>query len=200
MSCIFISYRRKDAGGYAGWLADRLNKAFSKDQIFRDLEDIEAGKEFTDVINKEVDSSAVLLALIGPNWLSSEDEEGRRRLDDPHDFVRLEIASALKRKICVVPVLVGDATMPAGDELPAAIRALARRQAHELSDKRWDYDVGELVKIIRKVGIKRALRCDVVQPAAPAPKKRFSKPIASGAVHAGGTLVRAKHRIEGAVA
>jgi hypothetical protein len=181
MSCIFISYRRKDAAGYAGWLADRLNKAFSKHQIFRDLEDIEAGKEFTDVINEEIESSAVLLALIGPNWLCSEGEEGRRRLDNPHDFVRLEIASALKRKICVVPVLVGDATMPTEEELPTAIRALARRQAHELSDQRWDYDVGELVKIIRKAGVKRALRCDV-QPAAPAPKKKFSKPIARVAV------------------
>jgi hypothetical protein len=181
MSRIFISYRRKDAAGYAGWLADRLNKAFSKDQIFRDLEDIEAGKEFTDVINKEVDSSAVLLALIGPNWLCSEGEEGRRRLDDPHDVVRLEIASALKRKVCVVPVLVGDATMPTEEELPPAIRGLARRQAHELSDKRWDYDVSELVKILRKAGVKRALRHDV-QPAAPAPKKKFLQPIASAAV------------------
>jgi hypothetical protein len=200
MSCIFISYRRKDAGGYAGWLADRLNKVFRKEQIFRDLEDIEAGKEFADVINKEVGSSAVLLALIGPSWLYSEDEEGRRRLDDPRDFVRLEIASALKRKICVVPVLVGDATMPEEEELPATIRALARRQAHELSDKRWDYDVGELVKIIKKAGVKRALRCDVVQATAPAAKKKLSKPLASGAVHAAGTLVRAKHYIEEAVA
>jgi TIR domain len=178
MSCIFISYRRKDTAGYAGWLADRLGQAFSKDQIFRDLEDIEAGKEFTEVINKEVESSAVLLALIGPDWLCSEDEEGRRRLDDPQDFVRLEIASALKRKICVVPVLVGGATMPTAEELPAAIRALARRQAHELSDRRWDYDLGELVRIIRKAGVKRALRCNV-RPVAPGARKRLSKPIAN---------------------
>lgn len=169
MSHIFISYRRKDAGGYAGWLADTLSRTFSEAQIFRDLEDIEAGKRFSDVINTEVDSCAVLLAVIGPHWLCSEDARGHRRLDDPHDFVRLEIASALKRNICVVPILVGDATMPTAHELPAAIRGLAGRQALELSDKRWHYDVSELVEIIRRAGVKPAARCDA-RPATSAPK------------------------------
>jgi hypothetical protein len=138
-----------------------------------------------------------LLALIGPDWLCSEDEEGRRRLDDPQDFVRLEIASALRLQICVVPVLVGGATMPTAEELPAAIRALARREAHELSDRRWDFDLGELVKIVRKAGVKRALRCNV-RPAAPGARKRPSKPIANLAVRAGSqgaSRVLGKHAI-----
>jgi len=94
----------------------------------------------------------VLLAVIGPGWAT---ESERRRLDDPNDFVRLEIISALERKIRVIPVLVGDAKMPRADELPAPLAPFARHQAHEVSDKRWKFDIEALSKIIEKAGVKR---------------------------------------------
>lgn len=151
MTRIFISYRRQDARGDAGRLADNLEEEFGEKQIFRDIEDIEAGADFVEAIEEAVAGAKVVLAVIGPNWLNVEDRSGKRRLDDPRDFIRLEIAAAFKRKVRVVPVLVGDARMPTEEELPEAIRPLARRQAHELSEHRWDYDVGELVRIIRNI-------------------------------------------------
>lgn len=150
MTRIFISYRRQDARGDAGRLADDLAEEFGEERIFRDIEDIEAGADFVEAIEEAVANANVVLVVIGPNWLNVKDQRGKRRLDDPRDFVRLEIAAAFKRQVRVVPVLVGDAKMPGEEELPEAIRPLARRQAHELSDHRWDYDVSELVKIIRK--------------------------------------------------
>ncbi len=133
-SRIFVSYRRDDARGDAGRLTDNLKLHFGDKQIFRDVEAIEAGVDFVEAINNAVSQCAVLLAIVGPNWLKATDSEGRRRLDDPNDFVRLEIAVALQRNIRVVPVLVGGAVMPKAEDLPQGLESLARRQAHELSD------------------------------------------------------------------
>ena len=99
-----------------------------------------------------------MLAIIGPNWLKVTDTQGRRRLDDRNDFVRLEIAAALQRNIRVVPVLVGGAVMPKAEDLPQGLESLARRQAHELSDPRWDFDVGQLVETLERGGIKPSPR------------------------------------------
>jgi hypothetical protein len=122
-------------------LTDHLKLHFGDKQIFRDVEAIEAGFDFVEAINNAVSQCAVLLAIIGPNWLKVTDSQGRRRLDDSNDFVRLEIAAALHRNIRVVPVLVGGAVMPKAEDLPQGIESLARRrQAHELSDARWDFD------------------------------------------------------------
>jgi hypothetical protein len=157
-SRIFVSYRRDDARGDAGRLADNLKFHFGDKQIFRDVEAIEAGVDFVEAINSAVSQCAVLLAIIGPNWLKVTDSQGRRRLDDRNDFVRLEIAAALQRNIRVVPVLVGGAVMPKAEDLPQGLESLARRQAHELSDGRWDFDVGQLVETLERVGIKPARR------------------------------------------
>jgi hypothetical protein len=154
---IFLSYRRRgEASGFAGRLADRLVKHFGADQIFRDVEDIASGVDFVDAINEGVEACEALLVVIGPDWLTVQDASGRRRLDDPRDFVRLEVASALRRSVRVIPVLVCGAQIPAESELPADIAALSRRQTHELSDKRWDYDVDELVKTLESIGIPKA--------------------------------------------
>ncbi len=150
---IFVSYRREDARGDAGRLTDNLKAHFGDKQIFRDIEAIEPGLDFVEAINKAVSSSAVLLAIIGPQWLKVVDQEGRRRIDDPNDFVRLEIAAALSRNIRVVPVLVGGVAMPKAEELPAPLESFSRRQAHELSDGRWEYDVGQLMETLEKAGI-----------------------------------------------
>jgi len=151
MAGIFLSYRRDDSGGYAGRLADDLKQAFAGDQVWRDIEAIEAGADFVDAIGKAIGSCSVLLALIGPRWLDAKNTAGARRLDDPNDFVRLEIATALDRGVRVIPVLVGGATMPAESALPDVLRPLARRQAHELTDKRWEYDAGQLFDAVGKL-------------------------------------------------
>jgi len=153
-SKIFVSYRREDARGDAGRLTDRLKQHFGDKQIFRDVEAIEAGLDFVESISSAVGACAVLLAIIGPNWLKALDASGQRRLDDPHDFVRLEVSAALNRGIRVVPVLVGGAPMPTAEQLPEPLQSLARRQAHELSDSRWDFDVQHLIETLERAGIK----------------------------------------------
>jgi hypothetical protein len=97
MSTIFISYRREDTAGYAISLHDRLAARFGAEHIFMDIDNIELGEDFVDVINEKISACDVLLVLIGRNWLTSQDESGRRRLDSPDDFVRLEVAAALER-------------------------------------------------------------------------------------------------------
>jgi hypothetical protein len=155
MARIFISYRRGDSAGWTGRLSELLEHNFGAGTIFMDIETIEPGADFVDVIGKAVSSCDVLIAVIGPQWLNVKDANGQRRLDNPDDFIRLEICTALKRNIRVIPVLVGEATMPAADDLPDELKLLARRQCHELTDKRWDYDGEQLLKILEKtVGVK----------------------------------------------
>lgn len=145
---IFLSYRRDDTSGYAGRLADGLADHFGAPHIFRDVDSIPVGTNFVNVINKAVSSCDVLVAVIGREWLTATNSSGQRRLDDPEDFVRLEIAAALDRNIPVVPVLVEGATMPAPKALPPALAELSHQNALEVSDTRWDYDMGRLVKAI----------------------------------------------------
>ena len=112
MSGVFISYRRDDSGGYAGRLFDVLAARFGHDQTFMDLDDIHGGDNFAAVIDEKVGQCSVLLAVIGERWLTLKGRSGVRRLDEPDDFVRLEIAKALERGVRVIPVLVGGAAMP----------------------------------------------------------------------------------------
>lgn len=106
-----------------------------------DVTDIEAGVDFVEVLERAVGSCDVLLAVIGPEWISATDRSGRRRLDDPQDFIRLEIGAALKRNVRVIPVLVQGAVMPRVEELPPDLGTLVRRQAVELRDIHWNADV-----------------------------------------------------------
>ena len=126
---VFISYRRQESSGLAGRLYDRLAARFGDDQVFMDVDTIALGVDFAEVITQAVSSCEVLLAVIGPRWLSATDEDGRRRLDDPDDLVRLEIAAALERDIRVIPILVEGAVMPRRQQLPEALAGLARRNA-----------------------------------------------------------------------
>lgn len=155
MGGIFISYRRHDSAGWTGHLAEKLEQCFGPEQIFMDIEKIEAGTDFVEAIESAVSSCTVLLAVIGPAWLAPVDADGRRRLDNAEDYIRLEIATALSRNIRLIPVLVGGAVMPGSQELPEDLKALTRRQAHELTDSRWDFDSEQLVTAIEKAGIKR---------------------------------------------
>jgi hypothetical protein len=141
MRAIFISYRREDTEGQAGHLFEDLVKLFGEQSVFMDVAGIEPGRDFRKAIDEHVASCGVLLALIGKNWVDARDEAGRRRIDDPLDFVRLETAAALKRDIPVVPVLVRGASMPRADQLPPDLADLAFRNAIELTHARWNSDL-----------------------------------------------------------
>lgn len=151
MGGIFISYRREDAAGHAGRLFDRLKARFGPAAVFMDVEGIDAGVDFVERIDAAVGSCDVLLAVIGRHWLDARNADGARRLDDPRDFVRLETGAALARGIRVIPVLVEGAAMPTQEALPEALRPLARRQAVELRDSRWDADVEHLLRTLEPV-------------------------------------------------
>jgi uncharacterized membrane protein len=145
---IFINYRRDDAGGYAGRLSDSLAAYFGSDRVFRDVSGIDYGKDFEQVIDQKLAESGAVVALIGDKWSSVTNAEGRRRLDDPADYVIREISAALRSGIPVVPVLIGNAGMPRPDELPASLRDLTRRNAITVTDERWDFDVHRLAKVL----------------------------------------------------
>jgi hypothetical protein len=147
---IFISYRREETAYPAGWLYDRLADRFGAGKIFKDIDSIELGDDFVEVITTAVGSCDVLLALIGNEWLTITGEDGRRRLDDPADFVRVEVEAALARDVRVIPVLVDGASMPSADDLPASLAKLVRRQALELSPSRFDFDTGRLLRVLER--------------------------------------------------
>jgi TIR domain len=147
---LFINYRRDDTAPYAGRLYDRLIAHFSEDQVFIDIDQIEPGEDFVEVINRKVGTCDIAIVAIGPNWLHATDASGKRRLDDEEDFVRMEIVAALQRKIRVIPVLVGGARMPGRHDLPEALAPLSRRNAIELSEARFHADVNRLIEAIEK--------------------------------------------------
>lgn len=148
---IFINYRREDTGGYARSLFDRLNVRFPN-QVFMDVSgSIEFGLDFAEEIQKAVSACDALIVLIGRQWLGVKDAAGRRRLDDPKDFVGLEISTALQRNVRVIPALVGGATMPTEEDLPLELKPLTRRQALLLSDQDWDHTVERLTSTLQGV-------------------------------------------------
>jgi len=146
---IFISYRRDDTEGEAGRLFSDLKQTFGKDGVFMDVADIRPGADFRRVIDNSVAGCGVLLAVIGPNWLTIADADGHRRIDNPNDFVGLEIGSALKRDVPVIPVLVHGAHMPPPEQLPADLRDLSFRNSVEISHARWDSDVALLIEALK---------------------------------------------------
>jgi hypothetical protein len=148
---IVLNYRREDTSAHAGRLYDDLADQFGGDQVFMDIDAIEPGVDFAEVIEDAVGSASVFLSVIGPRWLSTVDAKGVRRLDRLDDFVRLEIEAALRPEVRVIPVLVQNATMPTSEELPQSLAPLARRNAIELRDNSWRYDVGRLIETIERV-------------------------------------------------
>jgi hypothetical protein len=169
MHGVFISYRREDAAGYAGRLYDRLAAHFGDERVFMDVEGIEPGADFVDAIERAVGSCEALIVIIGSEWLGT-DSAGRRRLDDPADFVRLETATALARGIRVVPVLVEGAVMPRADQLPKDLAPLTRRQAVELSHKHWDASTAELIRTLERILNQDKARVAQAPPAEPKPQ------------------------------
>jgi TIR domain len=147
---IFISYRRDETDFPASWLYERLVAHFGPDQVFKDVDSIELGDDFAEVIADAVGACDVLLVLIGAQWLAITDEAGRRRLENSDDFVRLEVEAALQRKVRIIPILVGTARMPHADQLPASLGKLVHRQALALDPNRFEADTRRLVRVVEK--------------------------------------------------
>jgi TIR domain len=151
LGSIFISYRRHDSEGEAGRLFDDLVAQFGEHSVFMDVAGIEVGRDFRKAIDESVANCGVLLAMIGPAWLDEKNEKGERRLDDPGDFVRVETASALRRGIPVVPVLLRGAKVPRSEQLPDDLKELSYRNCVELTHVRWKSDVQVLVGGLRSL-------------------------------------------------
>jgi hypothetical protein len=147
---IFISYRRETDSGFAGRLYDRLEHAFGRQQVFIDVDSIAPGEDFVAVLQARVAVCDVLLALIGRGWLAATDAAGCRRLDNPDDFVRVEIAAALAQGKRVIPVVIDDVAMPRAEELPEDIKPLASRNAIRLTHDRFKDDAERLVRALKK--------------------------------------------------
>ena len=168
---LFINYRREDTAPYAGRLYDRLISHFDEEQVFIDIDQIEPGEDFVEVINRKVSACDIAIVAIGPHWLSATDASGKRRLDDEEDFVRMEIVAALQRNIRVIPVLVGGARMPGRHDLPEALAPLSRRNAIDLSETRFHADVNRLFEAIEKSFAAAEKNAELsATPAAPPPE------------------------------
>ncbi len=178
MKKAFISYRRQDSPGHVRAVHDRLRQHFHPDQVFMDVEDIPLGTDFVTVLDKNLRDCVVMIVLIGPEWLDMRGASGKRRLESANDFVRLEIAQALKRDIKVIPILVDGAFMPTETDLPDVLKPLARRQALELDNKHYDYGINTLIQELEK-----NLGAPSVAPApspTPTPHRKSHLPLLAG--------------------
>jgi hypothetical protein len=146
---IFINYRRDDDPGFAGRLYDKLATVYPPQQLFMDVDNIPAGKNFVRILDEKVRACDVLLAVVGRNWLDARDDKGRRRLDSPKDFVRIEIESALKAGKQIVPVLAYGARMPAADALPESLEEFALTNAVAVSHERFGADFQALLEALK---------------------------------------------------
>jgi hypothetical protein len=156
---VFLCYRREDAQHFAGRLADRLIDSFGAAQVFMDIDSLEMGVDFVTALEEEVGSCDVLLVVIGPHWVNVTDERGGRRLDDPEDFVVVEVRTGLQRNIMVVPLLVDGASMPHRHELPDELQPLTRRNAHRLWHESFRADADRLIRTLERVLPAVAARC-----------------------------------------
>ena len=145
---IFVSYRRDDSGGWVRGLHDRLAEHFGDRQVFMDLQDIKPGFDFVTALHRSLKETRVVLVIIGRRWLENEATNGSRRLDDPKDWVRLEVAAAISSGKRVIPVLVDGADMPAANQLPGELQALCRFQAVKLHPDQFSSGVQVLIEAI----------------------------------------------------
>jgi len=147
---IFISYRRSDSAPYAGRIYDRLKQEFGAENVFIDIDSIAIGQDFVSLLQRKLESCHALILIIGKTWLTSKDEFGNRRLDNPEDFVRIEVTTAIKRNIHLIPTLVGNSVvMPNVNDLPEELAAVCRYQALEISDRRFHNDTDILIENLK---------------------------------------------------
>lgn len=148
---VFVSYRRADTKHVAGRLRDRIVARFGEDSVFVDVESIEPGLDYVTAIDQAVGSCDVMLVLIGEGWLPATDAQGRRRIDDPTDRLRLEVEAGLRKQTRVIPVLVDSASMPKAGELPTSLVPLARHHATRLSHESFQGDADHLLAVVERV-------------------------------------------------
>jgi TIR domain len=166
---IFISYRRLDSAAYAGRIYDRLEREFGRASLFMDVDSLPPGINFVKALKSKVVKCKVLLAIIDRRWLKARDEDGKRRLDNKNDFVRVEIAAALKRDIRVIPVLLDGTKMPKAIELPDDLKDLASRSGFNVRHDSFSSDVTRLVRALG--GRKRQGRASAPTVNAPLPRE-----------------------------
>lgn len=169
MDTIFISYRREESAGHAGRIYDRLCEKFGRDRVFMDVSAVEPGLDIAEAIDRTVGSCAVLLVVIDRKWPTCVDAAGQRCLDDPQDIVRLEVGTALRRKVRVIPLLVQDAAMPAESSLPEELKPLARRNPIEIGESHWEAELAQLVGTLGRI-LSGAAAAVSPQPEPPEPK------------------------------
>jgi hypothetical protein len=185
---IFISYRRDDAPGSAGRLYDRLADSFPRDGLFMDVDAMVPGVDFVRELDEAVADCDVLLAVIGRRWLEAATPDGKRRLDDPHDFVRIEIETALGSGVRVIPVLVDGAQMPAAEALPQPLQPLARRHAVEISHSRFASDAERLVRALTATATP-AVEAEAPQPVAAPTRSAAEAPATVSSARLAGAAV-----------
>lgn len=145
---IFISYRRSDTQGYAGRLSDSLENYFGGNRIFRDIDDIAGGSEFAKDIEDQMSTADAVIVLIGPQWLTVSNADGKKRIEDPNDWVAQEIVSSIELGIPIFPVLIEGTVLPRKDELPEKLAPILNYNAITISDRNWEADILGLGKII----------------------------------------------------
>jgi hypothetical protein len=145
---IFLCYRHEDTQGFARGIYESLASKYGRERVYRDIDSTPAGVRYATWIESRVSLCSVMIVLIGNTWSSAKDPTGQRRLDLPKDWVRHEIEAALRRDIPIIPVRVQGAPMPSENELPSSIADLTGFQSAEVTDSRWDYDVGLLIQAI----------------------------------------------------
>lgn len=148
---VFINYRRQTDAGTAGRIYDNLTRALPGATLFMDVDKLSPGEDFEQGLEKSLDSCKVMLAIVGPQWATLKEEDGTRRLDNPNDFVRREIAKSLGKGVRVIPVLIGGAKLPEAAELPLDLKPFAKRQAMEIRHERFSADVDALAQAIAAV-------------------------------------------------
>jgi len=152
---IFISYRRRDSSPVARWLAEAISQNFGKENLFLDTSAIQSGVKWPTSITRGLRKAAVLIAVIGPDWLKAQDKFWKRRIDDPDDWVRNELIYALRHQIPIIPLLVLNAELPDSDGLPAPLKSLTDYKAFVFRDDEWETDLGNLLTRLEDFGLKR---------------------------------------------
>src|SRR5262245_39460817 len=149
MAKIFISYRREDSAGYAGRVRDRLVDKLGT-RIFMDVDNIPLGTNFVKTLQEEVGTCSALLAVIGEDWRDIRDKNGRRRLDNPNDSVRVEIGTALQRGIPVIPILLEGTVIPSPDQLPEDLEELSLRNGINVHHASFQADMDRLIQGLKR--------------------------------------------------
>lgn len=181
MRKIFINYRRAEAEYAAGALGRELRRHFGDDRIFRDKEDIGGGASWKRRVLDEINGESALLILIGRDWATVTDAQGRRRLDNPDDPLRMEIADGLKDGAAILPILLENAEMPADAELPEDLRSITEHNALKLRDSDWQYDLTNICRTLERAGFQPIASSPQTKDAPSLPKAANSSRVALAA-------------------